>query len=610
MQMQAVVNPPPYRIIHVGDPGYLTLITAVTALNGDGDDCTLIVKEDVHAVGVNTTVNSNIDLVVPKGADIQIANGVTLTINGPLTAGPYKIFTCTGTGAVAFGTGSVKEVYPEWWAANTTPGTTDMTTAIQAAVTAHPVVRFQSTIYRTTSVVTVGKNRLVGVEPSSYAASVHPSTTTGTWIYLNHTGKGFTIANHGSVVEKLGTYRLQPTPSASYPTAYTPTAHDYDFYSTGYYDITIRNICLLNATKGMYFTGGGGRINISNITGQPLEKGIVFDYCVDTNRIEQVHFWPFWGLSVYGAITTAENKNILDYTMANLDTIQVSRCDGPRITNVFTFCAKSGIRFSENANGISTLGQAFNLYFDSVKYGIWVDDTCTAANSPVWQFFNIVSHGGHPITGTIVGSKGIFAEGKCNFQFTNPYIQYTGLQAIHASVASVVMFINGGLKIYNYDQDATNCTAITMANGSTFTIDGSHVIGSSGGTGGYYDTTGTIYVDEWRAWTPVPSSSGGTVTAFGTCTGRFKIMPKTVNMQVYIPVTTKGTGSGLMTFALPVSTTAVGYWTGSGYNTVTGKQCNCYVSNGSTSYISYYDGTWPIASDGDALYATLQYEIA
>lgn len=56
----------------------------------------------------STAILSNYNIIVEKGA----------------------IF----AGTVTFGAGSIKEVHPEWWGPNTTPGTTDMTAEIQAAI--------------------------------------------------------------------------------------------------------------------------------------------------------------------------------------------------------------------------------------------------------------------------------------------------------------------------------------------------------------------------------------------------------------------------------------------------------------------------------------------
>jgi hypothetical protein len=103
-------------------------------------------------VAANLTLPATVIVKVDPGAVITVNTGVTLTINGRFDAGLYQVFSCAGTGKVIFGAGAVKEVYPEWWAVNTVPGTTDMGAAIQAAITSNPrgVVAFGSTSYKST----------------------------------------------------------------------------------------------------------------------------------------------------------------------------------------------------------------------------------------------------------------------------------------------------------------------------------------------------------------------------------------------------------------------------------------------------------------------------
>jgi hypothetical protein len=117
----------------IGDPGRATLAAALTTI-GSGN-ATLRLPAGTYTIAANTTIPANITLNLEKGAVFSIASGKTLTINGGLEVGLYQIFSWSGTGKVVFGAGAVKEVYPEWWATNTTPGTTDMTTAVQAALT-------------------------------------------------------------------------------------------------------------------------------------------------------------------------------------------------------------------------------------------------------------------------------------------------------------------------------------------------------------------------------------------------------------------------------------------------------------------------------------------
>ena len=95
---------------------------------------TIVFVPGTYTFSTTEVIPSNITLKFQQGAVLSIATGVTLTINGNLETGMYKIFTLVGTGRVSFNPGAVSNVHPEWWIANTTPGTTDMTTAIQSAI--------------------------------------------------------------------------------------------------------------------------------------------------------------------------------------------------------------------------------------------------------------------------------------------------------------------------------------------------------------------------------------------------------------------------------------------------------------------------------------------
>jgi len=78
---------------------------------------------------------SNVSYKMPNGSLFDIDALMTLTIHSPenIDAGKrQQIF--SGTGKVAFSVGGT--VYPEWWGENTTPGTTNMSTQTDAAITA------------------------------------------------------------------------------------------------------------------------------------------------------------------------------------------------------------------------------------------------------------------------------------------------------------------------------------------------------------------------------------------------------------------------------------------------------------------------------------------
>jgi hypothetical protein len=130
-----------------------TITSALTAL-GTSDKATLLLTPGTWTISDDITITSNITLKVPAGALISVASGKTLTINGPLEAGLYQIFDGEGTVTLS---GNVKEVYPEWFGTNTTPGTTDMTSAINAALASITtgVVRLLPTIYAVSETLNV-----------------------------------------------------------------------------------------------------------------------------------------------------------------------------------------------------------------------------------------------------------------------------------------------------------------------------------------------------------------------------------------------------------------------------------------------------------------------
>jgi hypothetical protein len=125
---------------------------------------TLVISENI-AVAATVTVPANVILEWSNGAELQIATGVTLTISSDTSRYPLrKVFDCTGTGKVVFGAGAAGETRPEWWATNTTPGTTDMAGAINAAIlsisTVGGTVSFSPTTYSIASGITLYGNIL------------------------------------------------------------------------------------------------------------------------------------------------------------------------------------------------------------------------------------------------------------------------------------------------------------------------------------------------------------------------------------------------------------------------------------------------------------------
>lgn len=117
--------------IFLGDPNYgPTLSDALTAIGSN--EVTLTIPAGTIAINTDTTIPANVHLRVLRNGIFNVANGVKLIINGSIEAGPYQIFSWSGTGAI-FIRGNCKEVLAEWFYPE---GTTDHTEYIKKALLA------------------------------------------------------------------------------------------------------------------------------------------------------------------------------------------------------------------------------------------------------------------------------------------------------------------------------------------------------------------------------------------------------------------------------------------------------------------------------------------
>jgi len=87
---------------------YDTLNAAVTAI---GSTPSILIINESTTCTDNTTIPTTLEVRFEKPGTVAVSNAKTLTINGPLYAGIYEIF--TGTGTVVFGADSAKEIHPE-----------------------------------------------------------------------------------------------------------------------------------------------------------------------------------------------------------------------------------------------------------------------------------------------------------------------------------------------------------------------------------------------------------------------------------------------------------------------------------------------------------------
>jgi len=99
---------------------------------------------------------------------------------------------------------------------------------------------------------------------------------------------------------------------------------------------SIIDVLLVNPYKGVDFGGRHtGRHFIRNLNGAPLYRGLFIDHCIDVGRVENVHFWPFWGAT--GAAAEFRRKEGKAFV--------IGRSDWQHLTNCFCIDYETGFQF-------------------------------------------------------------------------------------------------------------------------------------------------------------------------------------------------------------------------------------------------------------------------
>jgi len=187
---------------------------------GDGSIDNAVVLTAASSIGTSlyfpfgTFVSSNLTISVPcsfdSGAILKPTSGKTITINAPVTAGPWQIFDETSGGIIS---GLIRPVnadgrmYFEWWGAKGDNATNDagsLQSALRAAATANFIgIQMLAKQYKT--LTPLNANVLGGFNaPSIYGVDPHLSqlTTTAPIVILEYKGGSGTTT--GAVVENVG----------------------------------------------------------------------------------------------------------------------------------------------------------------------------------------------------------------------------------------------------------------------------------------------------------------------------------------------------------------------------------------------------------------------
>ena len=155
--------------------GYASLAAAITAIGAT--EGTLLIDMSDTLAG-NVTVPSTLTLLWFSPSNIIDVDSNTLTINGPIEAGLYEIFT-SNSGTLAIN-GPTVELYPQWWGA-VGNGSNDDTIAIQSAFDAlrsiGGVIKFPPVTvrYKVAGTITLGCSD-VHVIGSGYSSEIRQTT--------------------------------------------------------------------------------------------------------------------------------------------------------------------------------------------------------------------------------------------------------------------------------------------------------------------------------------------------------------------------------------------------------------------------------------------------
>ena len=280
-------------------------------------------------------------------------------------------------------------------------GVADDGPAIQAAINALKfmgggILQFGPRTYRIASPVVIND---VTVTLQGAGFTEGPNEANGTWFRIDQIGfTPFTFSGtmaRGSVVRDVAVRQYHASPSATW----APTNYDYVFRVQDCLGaVDFENVFLVAVNRGIW-CDNSGRMSIKCLRGQVFTRGVEVDRCYDICRLEHVHFWTFH----------TNDGNIVTWQQNNQDALVFRKVDGVFLDDIFVLGARSTLRFSSSASGVTTKFYGSNIYADFSKYGVWID-----GNGVEGRIANITTQGelitaGAPVP--VAGAAGIQIDG-------------------------------------------------------------------------------------------------------------------------------------------------------------------------------------------------------
>ncbi|WP_312272223.1 hypothetical protein [Pseudomonas sp.] len=438
-------------------------------------------------------------------------------------------------------------------------GVTDNTAKIQALVNlAIATDAFEIIIpkvgpgksFRMTAPITINGGLKIsgeGCEPhTSVSGSGQNARGSGSWFYLDHTGKGFSIsagassdnnsASTGVQFNGVGTIRKH-TLVAGATTAFTPTESDYDF-DVNNADVSLENVTTLNPYKAVRLVNGSyGRVTIRGLRGQPLSQGVVIEESYDTCRILDVQFWPFW----------SHDQRVWNYTLANLRSFVSVRNDNPFYQNIFSIFHNVGFNILGSDKGTTNKAKVFGADIDRGMYGVVQDSTSNGASA---LFVGFSAQGESGVTGN---NSGILLGGTGGeFTFEAPDLRlYNGnCLRVYGTNNSVIV---SNPKMASFNKSSLGYPAVEVGANNRVDIVGRVRIGDTN-NGAFYGGAGTIRAPGESGSTSATTNGAGQVVV----THGAGYVPG----KVFVAVTGGGNGATAQVTAKTSTTFTVNFYNG------------------------------------------------
>jgi len=457
-----------------------------TAFSGPvtGNASTATTLQTARAIN-GVSFNGSTDITVADSTKLPLTGG---TVSGALTVTGTLAGNVAATGATA--SRSLAAHFADSLSVRdfgaVGDGATDDTTAFQGAVTycqsVGKALFIPAGTYRLTSPINITRGITIcgeGVEHTEGDLTNDIwSRGRGTWLHFDHAGIGFYGAPAGGVgvgaltgvaFKHFGTMRTQPTPAPGW----TPTVYDWDFAILGQ-DFYAEDILIRGSYRGMRLHN---RVECRRVRGQTFDRFIFLEFCSDTPRLVDCHFWPFWSVS----------EHVSRYMLANSIAYSLARADNTSMVGCFAFGPQTAL-YCYSAGSLPPYNlRLVNCDFDYVgRYGILVDtnaDQCaiSIANTQIQHAWASLGGAADSVAIEINGTN-------CALRVVNLISVFAGANVIRIQgTGSFAQLSNIRVHDWNYENDNHEAFAVTPTNTLQFSDmpklsggNGAPILGSGG----------------------------------------------------------------------------------------------------------------------------------